>query len=167
MCLLTDPPLRLDIGFGDLLVLGSTVFYAFHILVLGRFSTQMSYEGLSVSQIATGAILGGASFWWLEKPHITFDTSVVLALLITSLLATAFAFSVQSWAQQFTTPTRTALIFAMEPVFAWLAAYVLVGEILTPRAASGAFLILAGIVLVELKPTWWRRHQSSRQGVSL
>ena len=167
MSLLTDPSLRLDIGLGDLLVLGSAVAYAFHILALGRFSVEMSYEGLSVSQIATGAVLGSASFWWLERPHITFNATVVTALLITSLLATAFAFSVQSWAQQFTTPTRTALIFALEPVFAWLAAYVLTGEVLTPRAASGALLILAGILLVELKPTRLRRHQSPRQGVSL
>jgi drug/metabolite transporter (DMT)-like permease len=167
MCLLTNPSLRLDIGFGDLLVLASAVAYAFHILALGRFSTEMSYEGLSVSQIATGAVLGTSSFWWLERPHIVLNNSVLVALLITSLFATAFAFSVQSWAQQFTTPTRTALIFALEPVFAWLAAYVLTGDVLTPRAASGAVLILAGILLVELKPTRLSRHPSPRQGVSL
>jgi drug/metabolite transporter (DMT)-like permease len=167
MCLLTNPSLRLDIGFGDVLVLASAVSYAFHILALGRFSTEMSYEGLSVSQIATGAVLGASSFWWLERPHIVLNSSVVVALLITSLFATAFAFSVQSWAQQFTTPTRTALIFALEPVFAWLAADALIGEVLTPKAASGAVLILAGILLVELKPARLGRHQSPRQGVSL
>ncbi len=167
MCLLTIPSLRLEIGFGDLLVLGSAVAYAFHILVLGRFSAEMSYETLSVSQIATGALLGTISFWWLEKPHISFNASVIVALAVTSLLATAFAFAVQSWAQQFTTPTRTALIFALEPVFAWLTAYILTGEVLTPRGAAGAVLILAGVLLVELKPVRLRRHQSDKQSVSL
>lgn len=127
----------------------------------------MSYEILSVSQIATGTVLGSISFWWLEKPHITFNASVIIALAVTSLLATAFAFAVQSWAQQFTTPTRTALIFALEPVFAWLTAYILTGEVLTRRGAAGAILILAGVLLVELKPVRFRRHQSDRQRVSL
>lgn len=44
--------------------------------------------------------------------------AAVAALAVTSLLATALAFAVQSWAQQFTTPTRSALIFSLEPVFA-------------------------------------------------
>ncbi len=167
MCLLTLPSLRLEIGYGDLLVLGSAVAYAFHILVLGRFSAEMSYETLSVSQITTGALLGAISFWWLEKPHILFHANVIVALAVTGLLATALAFAVQSWAQQFTTPTRTALIFALEPVFAWLTSYVLTGELLSPRGAAGAVLILTGVLLVELKPARFARHQSDRQRVSL
>ncbi|MCX6623140.1 MAG: EamA family transporter [Acidobacteria bacterium] len=51
-----------------------------------------------------------------------------------------------------TTPTRTGLIFALEPVFAWLTSFLLLGETLAPRPAGGAALILAGILVVELKP---------------
>ena len=68
------------------------------------------------------------------------------------LLATALAFSIQNWAQQYTTSTHTALIFALEPVFAWLTSFALTGEILARRSALGALLILAAIFLVELKP---------------
>ena len=57
---------------------------------------------------------------------------------MTGLLATALAFTVQAWAQQHTTPTRTALIYSLEPVVAWLTSFWLMGEVLSRRAALGA-----------------------------
>lgn len=157
MAMLTLNSFSLDIGVGDLLVLGCTVAYAVHIIVLGHFSGTMTYESLALNQVATGALLGAMTFWWVEPVRFTLSTGVVAALAVTSLLATALAFSVQSWAQQFTTPTRTALIFALEPVFAWLASFVVAGEVLTPRATVGALLILTGILMVELKPSSGRQ----------
>jgi len=77
---------------------------------------------------------------------------VIYAILVTGLLATALAFTVQAWAQKFTSSTRTALIYMLEPVFAWLISYWALGEGLTGRAAAGAALIVSGVVLVELKP---------------
>ena len=152
MALMTLNSFRFDIGFGDVLVLGCSFAYALHIIVLGHFSGTMTYETLAVNQIATGAVLGALTFWWIETPRLTWTTSVISALAVTSLLATALAFSIQSWAQQFSTPTLTALIFSLEPVFAWLTSFVVAGELLTGRATLGALLILAGILLVELKP---------------
>ena len=150
--LMTLNSLRLDIGFGDLLVLGCSFAFALHIVVLGHFSRRMKFETLAVNQIGTGALLGGLTFWWIETPRLTWTPGVILALAVTSLLATALAFSIQSWAQQFTTPTRTALIFSLEPVFASGTSFLIAGELLTMRAAIGALLILAGILFVELKP---------------
>ncbi|MGQ0569165.1 MAG: EamA family transporter, partial [Armatimonadota bacterium] len=56
----------------------------------------------------------------------------------------------QSWAQRFTSATHTGLMFTFEPVVAALAAYLLLGEMLTRRQVLGAALILAGIVVTEL-----------------
>jgi drug/metabolite transporter (DMT)-like permease len=142
----------MDINKGDLLVAGCAVVYAFHILLLGRFAASANLGVLIVTQIATGMGVGAATFWWAEPVRIQWTTNVWLALLVTSLLATALAFSVQTWAQRFSSPTRTALIFSMEPVFAWATSYVLAGELLSRRGTLGAVLILAGILLVEVKP---------------
>jgi drug/metabolite transporter (DMT)-like permease len=68
-------------------------------------------------------------------------------------LATAAAFTIQSWAQQHLPATNTALIFTLEPVFAWLFSLLFLGERLGPRALTGAGLILAGILLAELAST--------------
>jgi drug/metabolite transporter (DMT)-like permease len=75
----------------------------------------------------------------------------VFAVLITAVLATAVAFSAQVWAQQYTTPTHTAILFSLETVFAALASYVVLRERLGGRALAGATLILVGILLAELK----------------
>ena len=151
--LITMHSFALDsISRGDLLVLGGALAFAFHIVALGHYSRHVPFERLTFYQIAMGASMGLATFWWIETPRWTLSGPVIFALLLTSLLATAFAFSVQTWAQRFTTPTRTALIFSTEPIFAALTSYLLVGEVLGPRSMVGGILILAGILAVELKP---------------
>jgi drug/metabolite transporter (DMT)-like permease len=152
MALMTIQTDLMDINKGDLLVAGCAVVYAFHILLLGRFASSANLGVLIVTQIATGMGIGAGTFWWAEPVRIQWTTNVWVALMVTSLLATALAFSVQTWAQRFSSPTRTALIFSMEPVFAWATSYVLAGELLSRRGTLGAVLILAGILLVELKP---------------
>jgi drug/metabolite transporter (DMT)-like permease len=142
----------LDIGFGDLLVAACALAYAFHIVVLGRFAASGNSGLLTVTQIGTGMLLGAGTFWWAEPVHIAWSGTVWIALAVTSVLATALAFFVQTWAQRWISPTRTALISSMEPVFAWATSYVLAGEVLSRRGMLGAGLILAGILLVELKP---------------
>jgi drug/metabolite transporter (DMT)-like permease len=152
LALMTIQRSLLDISVGDLLVAGCAVAYAFHILVLGRFAGATTLGVLTVVQIATGALLCSVTFWWAEPIRIQWTRSVWIALLVTSLLATALAFTVQTWAQRYSSPTRTALIFAMEPVFAWVTSYAVADEKLSRRAAAGGLLILAGILMVELKP---------------
>jgi drug/metabolite transporter (DMT)-like permease len=140
------------IGRGDLLTLFCAVAFAAHILVLGRYSGEVSFEVLSVAQIGTAAVLSLGLFWWAETPFVRWRPALLCAILITGLLATALAFTIQAWAQRYTTSTRTALIFTLEPVFAWMTSYLVMGESLSGRAAAGAALILGGVLLVELKP---------------
>src|SRR6267143_1929214 len=91
-------------------------------------------------------------FWSVEQPRIEWTGPVCIAVAITSLLATALALFIQTWAQKYTSPTRTEIIFSLEPVFAWITAWLLAGEVLSGRAVAGALLILVGILFVELKP---------------
>ena len=147
---LTGANLRMELG--DLLTLGCAATYAVHILVIGHLAPKLGFKGLALTQVATAAVLDLATFWWVETPRVRWTPGLLAAVAVTGLLATAFAFAVQTWAQRHTTPTRTAIIFALEPVFAWLTSFVVAGEVLSGRAAAGAVLILAGILLVELKP---------------
>jgi drug/metabolite transporter (DMT)-like permease len=146
------------IGDGDLLTMACAVAFTIHIMVLGYYSQRMAFEWLTLLQIGTCATIALVSFWWVETPLLRWNGQVALALGVTSLLATALAFTVQTWAQRYTTATRTALIFALEPVFAWVTSFLLTNEVLTRRAAAGAVLILAGILLVELKPMGQQQH---------
>ena len=145
---------------GDLLTLLGAAGFATHIVVLGHFSERMGFELLSVAQVGSAAVLSLSLFWWAEAPRVAWRPAVLGAILITGLLATALAFTLQAWAQRSTTSTRTGLIYMLEPVFAWITSYLLVGEGLTGRAAAGAVLILGGVLMVEMKPLRPRPHPS-------
>lgn len=145
---------------GDVLTVVCAVLFAAHIVTVGHYAGRISFEPLSLGQVATCAVLALAGLGWAETPVIQWNLGVLVAVAVTGLLATALAFTVQAWAQQYTTSTRTALIFALEPVFAWTTSFLLAGETLSRRAAAGAGLILAGILLVELKPFSLEHHPS-------
>jgi len=147
---------------GDLLTLFCAIGFAAYIVTLGHFTEQMSFEILSVAQIGVAALLSLSLFWWVEVPRVEWRPAVVWAILITGLLATALAFTIQAWAQQYTSSTRTALIYMLEPVVAWITSYCIAREGLSGRAAAGAALILGGVVLVEVKPLKARRHRLTR-----
>jgi drug/metabolite transporter (DMT)-like permease len=147
-------------GAGDLLTLVCAAGFAVHLIVVNHYSPIASFESITFVQIVVAAGLALSSFWWAETPRIRWSPSVLIALVVTGLLATALAFAVMVWAQQYTTATRTALILSLEPVFAWITSYLLAGETLSARASAGAIMILAGILLVELKPVGARPHPS-------
>lgn len=144
---------------GDLLTLGCAVAFAVHLIVVGHYAPKFGFQALTLVQVATSAVLAGALLWWVETPFLRWTPGLVFALVVTALLATALAFSVMSWAQQYTSATRAALIFSLEPVFAWATSFFLEGELLSRQATAGAVLILAGILLVELKPFGFRQHR--------
>ena len=128
-----------SVNFGDLLTLGCAVAFAFQIILVGR-ATQHHPEIKKIS----------IDFALLEHAHIVWSWRVITAILVTALLSTAAAFTIQSWAQQFMPATNVALIFSLEPVFAWFIAYLVLRESLQLRAAAGAVLIVAGLLLSEL-----------------
>jgi drug/metabolite transporter (DMT)-like permease len=82
--------------------------------------------------------------------YLSMTPRLIIALAVTGLLATAAAFTIQSWAQQHLPPTHTALLLTLEPVFAWLTSFLFFGERLGSRSVTGAVLILGGILLIEL-----------------
>ena len=161
MGLMTAHRNLMEVSAGDALVLGCAVAFALHIVALGHFAKAADTGTLAVTQIATCAVLAGALFWWAEPVRVRWSGRVWLALAVTSVLATALAFSLQTWAQRFSSPTRTAVLFSLEPVFAWVTSWLVAGETLTGRVLGGAILILAGIAIAELKPFGTVPHRSA------
>ncbi|HEX4166669.1 MAG TPA: DMT family transporter [Bryobacteraceae bacterium] len=153
MLLLTLPATRSSwhMNKGDLLTLGCAVAFAFHLLILGYFSQREMFQAVALGQVAFAALLSAGSLA-VEPPQARWTQGVVLAILLTAVFATALAFALQTWGQKYTTPTRTALILALEPVFALVTAVLFAHENLTLAGVFGGILILAGILMVELKP---------------
>ena len=137
---------------GDLLVLGCAVSFAAHILLTGHFAPRHDPLLLTLGQVAAVAIFNIIAAGFFDAP-VPVTREVIFAAAFTGLLATAAAFGIQTVAQRFTTPTHTALIFAAEPVFAGLFSFLLIGELLGLRQVIGCGLILAGMVVAEIKKT--------------
>lgn len=153
MGLMTLQGTRLALGRGEWLTLGCAFCFAFHLLLLGHYAKRMNTEYLSLLQIAACAAIATLALPWVEPISFRLSPALVLGLVLTSVFATALAFFIQTWAQARTTPTRAAVIFALEPVFAWMTSALVEGEVLSVRAAVGACCIVAGIVLVEVGPS--------------
>lgn len=158
--LMTLPGAMGSIARGDLLTLIGAFGFAAHIVTLGHYSEAMRFEVVSVAQLGAAAVLALSSFWWAEVPRVVWRPMVVWSVLVSGILSTAVAFTIQAWAMQYTTATRTALIYLLEPVVAWVTSFWLAGEGLSRHGAVGAALILLGVVLVELKPLRQRQHPS-------
>lgn len=139
-----------NVNLGDLLTIGCAICFTFHVIFVGRASQRFPFEQVAFLQVAAAAILMTLSTPLLEHPYFRPTPTVITAVLITGILCTAVAFSVQSWAQQFTPATHTALIFTTEPVFAWLTSFIYLHERLGLRAGAGALLILCGVLISEL-----------------
>lgn len=139
-----------NVNRGDLLTIGCAICFTFHVIFVGRASQRFPFEQVAFLQVSAAAILMTLSTPLLEHPYFRATPTVIAAILITGILCTAVAFSVQSWAQQFTPATHTALIFTTEPVFAWLTSFIYLHERLGLRAGAGALLILGGVLVSEL-----------------
>lgn len=141
----------LSVGTGELLTLGCALAFALHIVGLGRWASSYDAYGLAVVQLLTTtalcllfAVPGG-----LEVPP---TAKVWLAILLTSLAATALAFVVQTWAQAHLSPTRAAVVMTMEPVFAGIFAVWVANEVLGWRTLLGGLLVLVAMILTEVGP---------------
>jgi drug/metabolite transporter (DMT)-like permease len=141
-----------SINRGDLLTLGCAAAFAFHCLVLGHFSPRIAFQPLAVLQVGFCAVFIALSMPFIERPYIHWTPGLGIALGISAVLATAAAFSVLSWAQRILPATHIALLMTLEPAFAWITSFVVTGERLGLRPASGALLILAAIAMTELVP---------------
>jgi len=141
-----------SMNLGDILTFGCSIAFAFHCIALGHVSPRISFQPLAILQVGFCALFMAISLPFIEHPHVHFSPRLITALLIAAALATAAAFSIQSWAQSILPTTHTALILTLEPVFAWITSFLVTGERLGMIPAIGALLILAGIALTELIP---------------
>lgn len=141
-----------SINVGDVLTLGCAVAFAFHCITLGHVSPRVAFQPLALLQVGFSAVFMALSLPLIERPRVQWTPGLLVALAIAAVLATAAAFSIQSWAQSILPSTHTALILTMEPVFAWLTSFLVMGERLALLPACGAVLVLGGIALTELVP---------------
>lgn len=140
----------LSVQSGDLWVLACAVAFALHIVVIARYSQRHDPVRLTLAQLVIVALFATVAAFVFETPRLNLPVKTWAALAFMGVVATALVFSVQVYVQRFTTPTHTALLFSLEPVFAALFGWWWAGEQLGARALLGCGLILLGMIVAEL-----------------
>ncbi len=143
----------LTLGKGELLTLICAFLFALQIIYTGKFSKRVNIFLLVLFQLITVTTLSLFFSLIFESVtfNLTYDYAFFKAVIITAIFATVYAFLIQTYMQQFTTATKTAIIFAMEPVSASIFAYLSVEETLTTLQINGAILIVFATIIAEIK----------------
>ena len=143
---------NMHIAKGDLLCIMCGFAYGFDLLIT---ETGVSHDDVDAYQLGVYQ-LGFTGLWMLilsfifEDPCLPETPACWVSVLFLSIFCTGVAFIVQAIAQQYTTATHVGIIFALEPVFAGIVAFIFAGERLLARAYVGACIMLASILIMEV-----------------
>jgi drug/metabolite transporter (DMT)-like permease len=139
-----------NLNKGDWLVFVCSVTVTFHVILTGRYAPRNNIYVLTAVQLVTIAFLSILLTLFSGESIGNLTSKSILLLIYLALFGTVFTFLMQTAMQRFTTATRTALVFAMEPVFAALFAFLVAGELLNPLGWIGGGLILCGMIVAEI-----------------
>ncbi len=134
---------------GDTRVLICAFALAGHLIVLGGLGTRHDVAPLTLVQLATVGMVSGLISLVSEPRGLPGDGGIWFALVLTGVFASAVAFAVQTYAQRTLSPTKTALILIMEPVFGGIFGW-FAGERLGLGGVAGSALIFAGMIVAEV-----------------
>lgn len=136
-----------DLNKGDLLAALCAVCVSLHLICTGEFVQRSDFYWLTVVQLGIVALLSHAGALVRGEEVFVWYPRLLVPLLICSIVATVFAFLVQTSMQRYISHTNTALIFCTEPVFAALYAWLVLNESLGVYGYVGALCILGGMII--------------------
>lgn len=141
---------RFEVRAGDAIELGGALFWAFHVVVVGKFASRFDSMSFSVGQLAVCGLLNLGAGAFLESVP-AFDWLLVGAVLYTALFSLGLCYTLQIWAQRHTPPADAALILSLESVFAVISGWFLLNELLAPIQIAGCVLIFVAVLLSQFK----------------
>lgn len=143
---------------GDWLTLICAVLWAGQILVIDRIATDGDPVRIACFQFAVCAVLSGLGAMIFETCSWERIRAASGAVAYAGFLSVAVAYTLQVVCQKRCPPAPASIIMSLEAVFAALAGYLLLNQTLSARAIIGCFLILSGVLLVQLVPMMGRRR---------
>ena len=148
--LLTSPGGGGGLNHGDLLTIGCAVLFTGQIVAAGHYAARIPIDRLLALELGACAVLSLLTAPLLEAPRLQLAWPFV-ALMAFLAFTGLWSFRTQLRAQQVLSPTHTALVFTLEPVFAAVTSYLVLGEQLDPLQLLGGALILAAVATPALE----------------
>ncbi len=159
--LLTSPR-GSDFTKGDLLTLFCAISFALYTVYLDIFGKEHDPAHLTLIQFLTTMVLAALTIPILEVPRLDLSADFMTVLLYLAVLPTVVALYVMAKYQKYTTPTRSAIIYSMEPPLAAMFAYLILGEFLGLLGLMGGILIISGLVVSELSDNLFKSTQKAK-----
>jgi drug/metabolite transporter (DMT)-like permease len=141
---------RFEVRWGDALELVGALFWTLHVIVLGKYASRFDSLSFSVGQLVVCGLLNLGVGVFVE-PVISFDGTLWFAIAYTAIFSLGLCYTLQIWAQRHTPPAEAALILSLESVFAVLAGWILLAEVLSGIQAFGCALIFTAVLLSQFK----------------
>ncbi len=139
-----------SLNYGDIMVIGCAFFYSLHIIVIDYFAPKTDCVRLSCIQFLINGIISSVFMFIFEKPDLNFIIAARVPILYSGLLSSGIAFTFQIIAQRYTKPVVASLLMSLESVFAVLAGWLVLKEVLSMRELFGCILIFAAVILAQL-----------------
>jgi drug/metabolite transporter (DMT)-like permease len=146
---------------GDLWVAASSLFWALHVVIVGRFAKRLPPLIYASGQFFIAGLLSLLTGAVLEHPSQADFVAILPSAIYTGIFSVAVGFTLQVLAQKHTPPGDAALILSMEAVFAAFFGWLFVGEVLLPVQLAGCGLILLAVILAQAKEFHSRMSESS------
>jgi drug/metabolite transporter (DMT)-like permease len=140
---------------GDLLVLGCAFIFTFHVLLIGWLSPRMNSYFLAAGHFAVCAVLNLVIAFTLESVQWSQILKAAVPILYGGAISVGIAYTLQIIAQKNAHPAYASIILSLEAVFAALGGWMILHETLSTRSLLGCFLMLAGMVVVQVR---FRKH---------
>ena len=144
---------NLRVRFGDTLVVIGAFFWAFHIVYISKFLKVFNFPITIASfQCLTAAIFSSVPMFAYEYVSLKVLSLEAAELLYAGVLSSGIAFMLQILALQNISPAPAAIILSMESVFAVIAGWILLNQVLDTQKILGCLAIFAGVIIVQLVP---------------
>ncbi|WNY28837.1 hypothetical protein MmiEs2_10450 [Methanimicrococcus stummii] len=155
-------------GFGDVLCILAAAAYAIHIILTKKFVGNKKIDALNlgIAQLGFAALYAGIGTFLFEDPIIPQDETVWFAIFFLAIFSIAFGCVAQIVVQKYTSASRIGLIFALEPIFGAIFAFIVYGEVLLPLQIVGAAFVFFSVIWIELDTTELKKlKMKKRSGV--
>ena len=140
-----------EIAFGDLLVFFCAIFFALHILVIDHFLLKKAHSiKMSWVQFAIAFLFSATLTILFESPTASMLWDAKWPILYAGGLSSGVAYTLQIVGQKYTEPTTATLILSLEAVFAVLAGWLILGEVMTGKEIVGCVLVFVAVILAQI-----------------
>lgn len=151
------------ISFGDLLTFFSALLWAVHVLLTGYLSPKMNSIKLAQAQFFVSAFLSALVAVATENIVFAQILNAYIPILYGGFLSVGVAYTLQVVVQKTAHPTYSAIILSLESLFAAIGGWIILNETLSIRAFIGCGLMLAGMIVAQINPSFFFSRVSKKR----